>query len=235
MPAYVQVTAFTFYRIYLCKYFWFNKYKKKNTASQESTGSSPAFLNMGRQPTPPVSLKRREERAAQGLAEATELERWRTRLQKLQDVQQSAAKNASAAHQRQSQYYNASRREVHFEIKDKVWKRNCILSSAAQGVAAKLAPKYAGPYVISAKLGSNVYELQDLEGEDCGKIHVEDLKPYHKKVDFDAEATSVADVNSARDKSKVLINLLSLLIQIPPRRVSLLYQSILWGPFKVKI
>ena len=40
-----------------------------NMATQESTGSSPAFLNMGRQPTPPVSLKRREERAAEGLAE----------------------------------------------------------------------------------------------------------------------------------------------------------------------
>ena len=157
-------------------------------------GASPAFLNMGRQPTPPVSLKRREERAAEGLAETTGIERWRTRLQKLQDVQQSAAKNASTAQQRQSQYYNASRREVHLEIKHKVWKRNRILSSAA-----KLAPKYADPYVISAKLGSNVYELQDLEGEHCGKVHVDDLKPYHEKVDFDAEGTSVGDINSARD------------------------------------
>ena len=170
-----------------------------NTATQESTGSSPAFLNMGRQPTPPVFLKRREERAAEELAEAAELERWRTRLQKLQDVQQSAAKNASAAQQRQSHYYNASRRDVRFELKDKVWNRNRILSCAVQGVAAKLTPKYAGPYVISAKLGSNVYELQDLDGKDCGKVHVEDLKLYQGKVALTAEAGSPTDVNSARD------------------------------------
>ena len=80
-----------------------------NTATQKSTGSSPAFLSMGRQPTPPISLKRREERAAEELAEATELERWGTRLQKLQDVQQSAAKNAST---RTSDSRNTTMRHV---------------------------------------------------------------------------------------------------------------------------
>ena len=32
-----------------------------NTAVQESTGLSPAFLNLGRQPAPPISLRRLEE------------------------------------------------------------------------------------------------------------------------------------------------------------------------------
>ena len=151
-----------------------------NTAVQESTGSSPAFLNLGRQPAPPVSLKRSEERAAEDFAEAAEVERWRSRLRRLSEVQQIAADNSTAAQQRQARYYNASRRDVKFDLGEKVLKRNRILSSASQGVAAKLAPKFTGPYTISAQIGSNVYELKDSDGRPIGKVHVEDLKPFHE-------------------------------------------------------
>ena len=47
-----------------------------NTAVQESTGWSPAFLNLGRQPAPSISFRRREERAAEEHAEAAEMENW---------------------------------------------------------------------------------------------------------------------------------------------------------------
>ena len=56
-----------------------------------------------------------------------------------------------------------------------------MLSSALQGVAAKLAPKFAGPYTIAAQLGPNVYEVVDQDGKSTGKIHVEDLKPFHER------------------------------------------------------
>ena len=69
----------------------------------------------------------------------------------------------SKAQKRQVRYYNASRHELRYNLGDKVWKRNCVLLSASQGVAAKLAPKFAGPYTIA------------------GKVHVEDLKPFHEK------------------------------------------------------
>ena len=96
-------------------------------------------------------------------------------------VQQIAADNASKAQKRQARYYNASRREVRYNLDDKVWKRNRVLSSALQGVAAKLAPKFAGPYTIAAQLGPNVYEVVDQDGKPAGKIHVEDLKPFHER------------------------------------------------------
>ena len=54
-------------------------------------------------------------------------------------------------------------------------------SHASQGVAAKLAPKFAGPYTIVAQLGQNVYEVVDQDGKSVGKAHVEDLKPFHEK------------------------------------------------------
>ena len=56
-----------------------------------------------------------------------------------------------------------------------------MLSSALQGVAAKLAPKFTGPYTIAAQLGPNVYEVVDQDGKPAGKIHVEDLKPFHER------------------------------------------------------
>ena len=78
-----------------------------NTAVQESTGWSPAFLNLGRQPVPPISLRHHEERAAEEHAGSADIENWRTRMLALPDVQQIAADNASKAQKRQARYYNA--------------------------------------------------------------------------------------------------------------------------------
>ena len=152
-----------------------------NTAVQESTGWNPAFLNFGRQLAPPFSLLRREERAVEEHAESAEIENWSTRMLALPGVQQIAVDNASKAQKRQARYYNASRREVCYNLGDKVWKRNRVLSCALQGVAAKLAPKFAGPYTIAAQLGPNVYEVVDQDGKSVGKVHVEDLKPFHER------------------------------------------------------
>ena len=99
----------------------------------------------------------------------------------LPDVQQIAADNATKAQKRHARYYNTPRREVRYNLGDKVWKRNRVLSSALQGVAAKLAPKFAGSLTIAAQLGPNVYEVVDQDGKSVGKVHVEDLKPFHGK------------------------------------------------------
>ena len=57
-----------------------------------------------------------------------------------------------------------------------------MLSSALQGVAAKLAPKFAGPYTIAAQLGPNVYEVVDHQDrKSVDKVHVKDLKPFHER------------------------------------------------------
>ncbi|OXU17097.1 hypothetical protein TSAR_014410 [Trichomalopsis sarcophagae] len=68
--------------------------------------------------------------------------------------------------------------QVEFKIIDLVWKRNRILSSAVQGINAKLAPKYAEPFKITARLGQDVYRLEERAGEVFEKIHVVDLKRY---------------------------------------------------------
>ena len=52
------------------------------------------------------------------------------------------------------------------------------LSNAAQCFSAKLAPKYEGPYEITAKLAPTVY-LLEMEGSRRNtKVHVGKLKRY---------------------------------------------------------
>ena len=50
---------------------------------------------------------------------------------------------------------NVKRRESRFQVQDQVWKKIRVLYSAAEGVMAKLAPKYVGPYEILEKKGPN--------------------------------------------------------------------------------
>ena len=72
-------------------------------------------------------------------------------------------------------------------VGDQVLKRQHVLSSAAQGVSAKLATKFHGPFTVSRVLSPVVYELRDAANRPLGKIHVKDLKPYHAPIDFDEE------------------------------------------------
>ena len=109
----------------------------------------------------------------------------------LPDVQQIAADNASKVQKQKTHYYNASRREVCYNLDDKVWKRNRVLSFALQGVAAKLAPKFACPYTIASQLEPNVYEVVDQDRKSAGKVHIEDLKPFHEKMDSEENSEGV--------------------------------------------
>ena len=99
----------------------------------------------------------------------------------LPDVQQVAADNASKLQKWQARYYNASRREVHYNLGNKVWKQKRVLSSTFQGVAAKLAPKFVSLCTIAAQPGPNVYEVVDQDGKSVSKVHVENLKPFHER------------------------------------------------------
>ena len=105
----------------------------------------------------PVSLRRREARAAEEHAESADNENWHTRILVVPDVKKIAADNSSKAQKRQVRYSNASGRDVRYNLGDKVWERYRVISSALQDVAAKLAPrKFAGPsYSIAAQLGVN--------------------------------------------------------------------------------
>ena len=61
---------------------------------------------------------------------------------------------------------------------DLVLARNRALSSKEKQFAAKLSPKFTGPYLVSKVLSPVVYEISDLTHKYIGKSHLKDLKPY---------------------------------------------------------
>ena len=107
---------------------------------------------------------------------------WTDRVKELRALHEWVGENLERAYQKQSTYYNLRHRDVVFEIGDLVLKRQHVLSSAAHNVAAKLAPKFHGPFRVSRVLSPVVYELVELNGRGIGKAHAKDLKPYHPPV-----------------------------------------------------
>ena len=148
-----------------------------NNSVHASTGVSPAALNYGRQPLPPATARREQEREALERREREAVEDWAERLQDMDSLRKRAAAQVADEQRRQAAYYNAHRREVSYEVGGLVMKRNRFLSSAAQGISAKLAPKYAGPLKITEITGSNTVRVIDEKDASEDTLHVSHLKP----------------------------------------------------------
>ena len=71
-------------------------------------------------------------------------------------------------------------------------KRNQVLSSAAQGISAKLAPKYAGPLRVTEVTSSNTVKIVDEHGKNEKVLHVSHLKPLN-------DAAESSDVSVAKE------------------------------------
>lgn len=80
---------------------------------------------------------------------------------------------------RNARRYNLRRRPLDFRVGEKVWRKNKVLSNAANYYSAKLAPEYLGPFFIKRKHGSWSYELEDDQGNSKGVWHVQELKPFY--------------------------------------------------------
>ncbi|CAB0040754.1 unnamed protein product [Trichogramma brassicae] len=173
-----------------------------NTAVHGSTGVSPAFLNLGRNPEIGHSVRRKEAEAALIAEEDEARIAWAMRMENLSGIRDKATENSQQAQERQAQYYNKKRRDVTFKANDKVWRRNRILSSGAKGIAAKLKRRFRGPCKVSKVLGSNVYQLIGESGELVEKVTASDLKPcYGRSSTAESDERHSATANVTRVKS----------------------------------
>lgn len=83
-----------------------------------------------------------------------------------------------AAHNKAKHRYDPKRRPVQYRVGDQVWRRNYALPDASKLFAAKLAPKYEGPFIVKQQLSPLTFELKDSKGLSKGVWHIKDLK-YH--------------------------------------------------------
>lgn len=147
-----------------------------NTAYHTSIKLSPAFLNLGRVPSPVDSLWRIKE--GEIAIEQGNAEFWSERMLRLQNLRGWVAENLRTAYERQARYYNRNKQIPAFKVGDRVLAKNRILSNAAKHVASKLADKYKGPFTITKVISPLVYCLEDEKGKKLDKIFVRDLKAF---------------------------------------------------------
>ena len=146
-----------------------------NTAKHESTGITPAFLNYGRELNPPATLYQPPD-STPCEAEPSCTRFRREQLTNLQDTLKLARSNQARASEGQKKHFNARHRDWRPAIGTHVMRREHHLSNAAEGFAAKLAPKFAGPYQVVQFQGPNVVILKD-DNNRSSRAHVKDVKP----------------------------------------------------------
>lgn len=152
-----------------------------NTSRHDSTGYTPAYLNFGRELEPPKALYRLirpEPEGTKSLEEPrlSDIGEHSNRLKQLQDIYELVRFNLGRAFTTQSRHYNLRRRKWRCHVGDQVYRREHPLSSAVRGFAAKLAPKYSGPYTVVKVISPVVYDLTSGTGKILRRIHIKDLK-----------------------------------------------------------
>jgi hypothetical protein len=117
-----------------------------NHSVQESTGSTPFFLNYGHHPYLPVSLlPNRRVPGATAFA------------QRMQRLIAEARQLHRIATQRQCQYANTKRRDVQFAEGD--WVLLASKNLRFKQGTPKLLPRWVGPFQVVRKVGAQAYEL----------------------------------------------------------------------------
>lgn len=82
------------------------------------------------------------------------------------------------SHTKRKHYYDQKHCTVSYSVSDLVRVKTHPKSDT--NFTAKLAPVYAGPFVISKKLSSVNYRLSVVDnGGDAGVLHMANLQPFH--------------------------------------------------------
>ena len=97
-----------------------------------------------------------------------------TRLTALAHVFQEVQDKLFEAFQTNQRHYNLRRKDGNFQVGDVVWRRNFVLSNAAEFFSSKLAPRFVKNKVVR-RVSSQLYILSDMDGKVLGKYHVKDI------------------------------------------------------------
>jgi len=142
-----------------------------NTITSESTGHTPAILTQGREPRLPSSLYDKE---TLGTGRATETPE--ENASKLREVFEIVRRNMKKASQDQARHYNLKRRQWSPAVGDIVWANEHHLSKAAEGFAAKLAPRYDSPYQVVDFVSPVICKIRHAQSKKERTVHVGELK-----------------------------------------------------------
>ncbi|XP_068149451.1 uncharacterized protein [Drosophila tropicalis] len=132
-----------------------------NSSVNDTTGFSPAYIILGREPRMPGALYDQVTDVAGNEPPSPE-----ERTRRMEDIFKLVHENQLNATQNQKKYYDLRRRDWRPNIGSMVMLKQHVLSNAIEGFNAKLAHKYKGPYKIIKFVSSNVVRLQETQGRE---------------------------------------------------------------------
>ncbi|KAH8292860.1 hypothetical protein KR044_001668, partial [Drosophila immigrans] len=144
-----------------------------NSSTSESTGYSPAFLVQGREPRLPGGLYEEVPPELHPNPEDPD-----AKAKRLREIFTLVRGNLDQASHDQSRHYNLRRRQWRPALGMKVLLRQHHLSNAAEGFAAKLAPKFDGPYLVKKFISLNIVRLQHTTTLQRRVANIADLKEF---------------------------------------------------------
>lgn len=148
------------------------------TSCHESTKFSPYKINFGREMIMfgPDHEKENDVRDILTENEPVITDKvMEDKIKLIEKIDTMVKQNIHKAYDRYSHYYNLRSKVPKFKVGDIVYKKNFILSDAAKGISAKLAPRTI-KCRISKQMGSNTYELiNESTGKKLGIYHSKDL------------------------------------------------------------
>jgi len=142
-----------------------------NRSVSESTGYTPSFITQGRERRLPSALYDRE---TVGTGRPTETPE--EKANKLREIFEIVRRNLEKASQDQARHYNLRRRQWTPTVGYAVWAKEHHLSKAVEGLAAKLTPRYDGPYQVMGFASPVICKIRHINTKKERTIHVSELK-----------------------------------------------------------
>lgn len=143
------------------------------TAVHSVTGYSPFFLVFNRECATSASdyqlFSDNNDNDSQ-----VNLQRWVSSLENQNKIHKQVLNKIDQAYVRNKLRYDKDRRDVKFEIGDRVFKRNYPISDATKHISAKLLPRFTECIIVNKKSDLS-YDLADINGKALGNYHIQDI------------------------------------------------------------
>lgn len=143
-----------------------------NNTLQASTNATPFFLNYGVHPVTPGTVQLQNIKNTKAPSSEQFTKDMQANLEK-------AMQSLQAARSRQKRYADSKRRDVRFQLKDKVMLSTKNIPLKAVGTR-KLLPKFIGPFEVIGLVGDRAVRLKLPDSYKIHDVfHVSLVKPYH--------------------------------------------------------
>ncbi|KAF5282316.1 hypothetical protein FQR65_LT14370 [Abscondita terminalis] len=152
-----------------------------NTARNQATGYSAAYLNMARELRTTDDCTRDQRAIIMSDNFIPEITPY---LPQITDTLRNAKLTQEQAQKRSKKYSDEKKTEGNqYQPEDWVWVNSNPISKAAKGITAKLAPRRDGPYRILHNISPTTYEIENPNklGEAIGSYHTSALTPFHRE------------------------------------------------------